>query len=186
MISPRAVLAAAGLIALAVVLGAMGYVLFRREVQPFAGFGVNPVGRTMEIAPHRAPDFTLYLFNGGTLRVAELGGQAVIVNFWASWCPPCRDEARTLEAVSRQYRDRGVVFVGVNVWEAEADARRFLQEFGVTYANGPDPMGRIVIEYGVTGLPETFGLTRDGLLVRRWIGPMNRSEAEAFVETLLQ
>lgn len=119
-----------------------------------------------------APSFTLSLFGGATLRLEELRDKVVFLNFWASWCPPCRAEARTLEAAWRKYREQGVVFVGVNIQDKEESAREFLAEFGITYPNGIDRGARIAIEYGVWGLPETFFIDRDGRITYKHVGSL--------------
>ncbi len=129
-----------------------------------------------------APGFALPLFTGGTWHLAKQQGRWVVVNFWASWCPPCREEAPELEAAWQRLRERGVVLVGVNVWDSEDTARQFLQAFGVTYPNGPDPQGRILIEFGVTGIPETYVVDGGGLLVARWVGPIHRRQLEALLQ----
>lgn len=117
-----------------------------------------------------APDFSLATFSGEQVSLSALRGQVVVINFWASWCPPCRAEAPLLEAAWRHYRDRGVVFLGVNIQDREANARGFLEEFGITFPNGRDPRNRIAIDYGVYGLPETFFISRDGLITYKHIG----------------
>ncbi len=117
-----------------------------------------------------ATPFTLTLFDGRQLSLEELRGQVVFLNFWASWCPPCRAEARTLEAAWQKYQERDVVFVGVNIQDTEEAARGFLQEFGITYPNGRDGAGKIAIDYGVWGLPETFIIDRDGRITYKHIG----------------
>ncbi len=104
----------------------------------------------------QAPFFTLTLFDGRTLTLKDLEGKAVLVNFWASWCVPCRAEARALESAWQKYKDRGVVFLGVSIQDKEEDARAFMKEFGITYLNGHDAGGKIAVEYGVWGIPESF------------------------------
>ena len=172
-------LVALGLLAL------LGYGMLRRQSGGFAGFAVNTVGQSVALAPRPASDFSLQLFDGRPFRLSEQRGSVVVVNYWASWCPPCREEARTLEAASRRYRDQGVLFVGVDVWDAERDALAFLREFSVTYPNGPDSTGAILIEYGVTGIPETYFVDRWGRLVRRWIGPIDARQLGEAIEPLL-
>jgi cytochrome c biogenesis protein CcmG, thiol:disulfide interchange protein DsbE len=119
-----------------------------------------------------APTFTLTLFEGGTLNSQDLVGKAVVLNFWASWCVPCRAEARALEETWQKYRYRGVVFLGVNIQDKEQDARAFLKEFGITYLNGWDSSGKIAIDYGVWGIPETFFLDPHGKITYKHAGEL--------------
>jgi cytochrome c biogenesis protein CcmG, thiol:disulfide interchange protein DsbE len=104
-----------------------------------------------------APSFELPLLDGGgVLTDEDLRGKPVVINFWASWCIPCREEAPLLEQTWRAYRDEGVVFLGVNIKDAERDAKRFVKEFDVTYPNVRDLDQRLTQDLGVKGLPETF------------------------------
>ncbi|MGH2749961.1 MAG: TlpA family protein disulfide reductase [Actinomycetota bacterium] len=104
-----------------------------------------------------APSFELPLLDGsGTLTDEDLRGKPVVINFWASWCIPCREEAPLLEKTWRAYRDQGVVFLGVNIKDAESDARRFVDEFGITYPTVRDLDQTLTQDFGVKGLPETF------------------------------
>jgi cytochrome c biogenesis protein CcmG, thiol:disulfide interchange protein DsbE len=180
----RTFIIGAFLVLIAVLLGAMALVMARREGASFAGFGVNSVGRSVDVQPRPAPDFTLKSLNGADVRLSDLRGQVVVLNFWASWCPPCRDEARALESAWRAQQGREVVFLGLDLWDADNDARTFVTQFGVSYPTIFDLNGTTAIEYGVTGIPETFGVDANGVLKRRWVGPMNAVEAAAFVESL--
>lgn len=178
-------------VAVTLALGAVGAVswllssaLLRGQDSSRGGLAINTAGRAGAIRVRPAPALTLRLFNGGVLHLTGQRGRVVVVNFWASWCPPCREEAPELEAAWRTYRDQGVVFAGVNVWDAESAARAFLRAYGITYPNGPDPQGRILIEFGVTGIPETYLIDRQGRLGRRWIGPITQHELRRFIQEL--
>jgi cytochrome c biogenesis protein CcmG/thiol:disulfide interchange protein DsbE len=132
-----------------------------------------------------APDFTLTTFDGQEITLSKLRGQVVVINFWASWCPPCRDEAPYLEATWRAYRERGVVFIGVDYVDTEAEALAYMAEFDITYPNGPDVGTRISQAYRIQGVPETFFVARDGTLRGVKIGPLAPPELEEKLEGLL-
>lgn len=106
-----------------------------------------------------APEFDLPTLEGdSTLSSDELKGKPVVLNFWASWCAPCREEAPLLERTWREYRKDGVVFVGVNIRDSLTDARRFVKEFDITYPVVRDESQKLADDLGVFGLPETFFL----------------------------
>jgi cytochrome c biogenesis protein CcmG/thiol:disulfide interchange protein DsbE len=117
-----------------------------------------------------APAFDLPRFDGGTLALSSLRGQYVLVNFWASWCIPCRDEAPLLERAWREYRNRGLTVVGVNIQDLEPEARKFIAQFKVSYPNVRDRDGRVSRAYGITGVPESFFIDREGRVVRKFPG----------------
>lgn len=113
-----------------------------------------------------APAFTLdRLDRDGQLAVADLRGKAVVVNFWASWCIPCRDEAPVLQKTYERYRDQGLVVLGVDVNDFRQDARRFMKRYGLSYPVVYDGKGSTVGKWGVRGFPETFFVDRSGKLV---------------------
>jgi cytochrome c biogenesis protein CcmG, thiol:disulfide interchange protein DsbE len=120
----------------------------------------------------QAPPFTLTVFDGKAISLEDLRGKVVFLNFWASWCVPCRAEAEALEAAWKKYKDRGVVFLGVNIQDKEEDARGFLKEFGITYMNGRDETGKIAIDYGVWGIPETFFIDHQGRITYKHAGAL--------------
>lgn len=134
----------------------------------------------------QATDFTLKLFDGGTLSLKDLRGKAVLLNFWASWCVECRVEAPALEAGWQANKNKDVVFVGVNIQDKEADARAFIQEFGATYPNGWDVRGRVNVDYGVWGIPETFFLDRQGRITYKHVGAIDRGTIVAKVNEAIQ
>ncbi len=132
-----------------------------------------------------APDFELTTFDGQTVRLSALRGQVVVINFWASWCLPCRQEAPILEATWREYRDRDVVFIGVDYLDTETEARAYLAEFNNTYPNGPDLGTRIAQAYRIKGVPETYFVDRKGQLQGVFIGPLTQDELHRRIESLL-
>ena len=147
------------------------------------GYGLRTQSGSPIGAP--APDFNLSLFDSGHLSVADQLGSVVVVNFWASWCAPCRDEAPALERLWQEYEDRGVVFVGVSYKDVESKALPFIEEFDVTYPNGSDSYNRISAAYRITGVPETFLIARDGRLLEWWVGPLTEAGLRAALEEVL-
>jgi cytochrome c biogenesis protein CcmG/thiol:disulfide interchange protein DsbE len=113
-----------------------------------------------------APEFDLpRLDRPGRLTFSSLRGKAVVVNFWASWCVPCKDEAPVLERTWRQHRDDGLVVLGVDAQDFKGDARGFMRKYAVTYPVVHDGKGSTLGRWGVTGFPETFCVDRRGRLV---------------------
>ncbi|MBI3075880.1 MAG: TlpA family protein disulfide reductase [Deltaproteobacteria bacterium] len=133
-----------------------------------------------------APAFELGLFEGGRLSSRELQGKIVLLNFWASWCyPACWNEAPRLEAAWRKYRDRGVVVLGVNVQDTEEKAREFMRRFGKTFPNGPDRTGKLSIDYGLYGVPETFFIDREWRISHKHVGELTTDVLEREIGVLL-
>jgi cytochrome c biogenesis protein CcmG, thiol:disulfide interchange protein DsbE len=132
-----------------------------------------------------APDFTLTGFDGRSVTLSELRGQVVIINFWASWCPPCREEAAYLEQTWRKYQGKGVVFIGVDYSDTEKEALAYIEEFNITYLNGPDLGTRISQDYNIQGVPETFYVDKQRTLRGVKIGPLSSPELDQKIEELL-
>jgi cytochrome c biogenesis protein CcmG/thiol:disulfide interchange protein DsbE len=140
------ILLLAGIAVIAVIVGLA--LLRQNQPQPTAGL---------------APDFTVTTFDGETIRLSEQRGRVVLVNFWASWCGPCRIEAPVLEQLWEEYRDRGVLFLGITYADNERDSLAFMAEYNVTYPNAPDVGTFITKElYHITGVPETFIIDKQG------------------------
>jgi len=132
-----------------------------------------------------APDFSITGFDGRTVTLSKLQGQVVIVNFWASWCPPCREEAAYLEETWRKYKDKGVVFIGVDWVDTEKEALAYIDEFDITYLNGPDIGTRAAQAYNIQGVPETFFVAKNGELRGVHIGPLASPQLDEKIEKLL-
>ena len=138
------------------------------------------------LVARQASSFSLTLFDGKVVRLEDFRGKAVLINFWASWCIPCRAEAVALENAWQKYKDRGVVFVGVNIQDKEEDARAFMKEFGITYLNGRDESGKIAIDYGVWGIPETFFIDPQGGITYKHTGEVKVPIIEAKLDEALR
>jgi cytochrome c biogenesis protein CcmG/thiol:disulfide interchange protein DsbE len=133
----------------------------------------------------KAPDFSLTTFEGETITLSDFQGQVVVINFWASWCLPCRDESPYLEATWRKYKDKGVVFIGVDYVDTEKEALAYIEEFDLSFHNGPDLGTRISRDYRIQGVPETFYVGKDGTLRGVKIGPLVAPELDRKIEELL-
>ncbi len=119
-----------------------------------------------------APLLEFTTFEGETIRLDDLRGQGVVVNFWASWCGPCREEAVLLEQTWRREKDNGIVFLGLGYLDQEPAALKYLAEYEISYPNGPDLRSQVARRYGVKGVPETFFIAPDGTIAKVIIAPI--------------
>jgi cytochrome c biogenesis protein CcmG, thiol:disulfide interchange protein DsbE len=141
----------------------------------------------------KVPDFSLTLFSGyeyngqSTVKISDLRGKVVFINFWASWCKPCEQEAPALEQAWEYYQPGGkVVFLGIDYVDTEIPARTFLKKFSNTYPNGPDMGTAISQMFRIKGVPETYIIDTNGKLNYVKIGPfLNADEIKAVVDPLL-
>ena len=150
------------------------------------GFRTDPREIRSPLLGWPASPFTLTTFDGKPVSLEAARGRVVVVNFWASWCiPACYEEAPSLERAWKAYRDRGVVLIGVNIQDKEEPARQFLSRFGHTFPNAPDPAGRVSVDYGVYGVPETLFIDRKGRVRFKQVGAVTDQIMAQNIETLL-
>jgi len=151
------------------------------------GFKTNPREIPSPLLGRPAAAFSLTTFEGSPLSLESLGGKVVLLNFWASWCvPACYEEAPALERTWRAYKDKGVMVVGVDVQDKEAAAREFLARFEHSFPNAPDPKGRVSVDYGVYGVPETFFIDRKGRVRFKHVGALTDEIARRHLDVLLK
>lgn len=132
-----------------------------------------------------APDFALVDLSGGPLRLSELRGRPVVVNFWGSWCPPCVEEFPRLARAVDEHSDEGLTVIGVVYQDRYTSARDFMEGFGATWPAAMDPGGRVASEYGIYGAPETFFIDRDGVVAARQIGPFSEEALDRHLARIL-
>jgi cytochrome c biogenesis protein CcmG, thiol:disulfide interchange protein DsbE len=125
---------------------------------------------TSPLLAKEAAPFTVTLFDGRKVRLNELRGKAIFLNFWASWCTPCRVEAKDLESASQRVNDKNMIFLGVALQDTDKDSRAFLQEFNISYPNGRDESGKVAVDYGVWGIPESFFIDPQGRITYKHVG----------------
>jgi cytochrome c biogenesis protein CcmG/thiol:disulfide interchange protein DsbE len=150
------------------------------------GFRLNPRDVPSPLVGRPAPAFTLRAFDESTVTLETFRGKVVFLNFWASWCyPACYEEAPVLERGWRTYRDRGAVVVGVDLQDKLAAARKFIADFSLTFPNAQDVTGKVSVDYGVYGVPETFFVDRRGNIRYKHVGAVTEEVFRTHVERLL-
>jgi cytochrome c biogenesis protein CcmG, thiol:disulfide interchange protein DsbE len=127
-----------------------------------------------------APQLAIQTVSGDEVNVWKLQGRPVVLNFWASWCEPCKGEAKMLEQAWQRYKSKGVVFVGVDYHDVTGDARRFLERHDITYPTVQDGSGMTADRYGVSAVPETYFIDRRGRLVGEHIKGTVANQQNAF------
>jgi cytochrome c biogenesis protein CcmG, thiol:disulfide interchange protein DsbE len=143
----------------------------------FLAVGLQRQNASEQRAAGAAPSFEFTTFDGETISLADLQGKGVVLNFWASWCDPCRAEAALLEAAWRREQNNGIVFIGLDYLDQEHAAKAYLDEFEITYPSGPDLQSAAARRYRIQGVPETFFIDAQGNITSLVIGPLS-SEAD--------
>jgi len=150
-----------------------------------AGFGRDPKLRSEALVGHEAPSFDLEQVDGGRFDLEAYRGHPVVVNFWSTWCQPCKIEHPVLLEAAMNYRSAGVRFVAVVYQDEPAKVRQYLKQRGSAWPTLLDPGNRTAIAYGVAGVPETFFVDKEGTIVHKISGPVSRAAMAQTLESLL-
>ena len=172
--SRRIPVAVGGVVLIGVLLGAFVLALGR---EPNSGQSAQ-VGRP-------APPFTLERLDGGRLSLAEMRGRPIVLNFWASWCLPCREEAPMLAKLAADHAAQRLAVVGVVYQDSAANATDFMRRYGLSFPGLLDPSGRTALDYGVLGLPVTIFIDAGGVIRARQLGPLDAATLESVVAGIL-
>ncbi|MGH7475701.1 MAG: peroxiredoxin family protein [Longimicrobiales bacterium] len=142
---------------------------------PLGGACAAPGDAAPPMAGDPAPDFAAPTLEGDTLALSELRGQVVLLNIWATWCPPCRNEMPALEQLHRDLAPAGLRLLGASIDDAKAEdqVRAFIAQLGITYTILLDPAAGSPEMFGAPGIPATYLIGRDGRLLKRWIGEID-------------
>jgi len=158
-----------------ILLLAAGIYLFTRPVSPKSSSSED-----------QAPNFTYALLSGKKVKLSDyLAKKPVVLNFWASWCPPCRQEAPILAKTAKKYKDK-VQFLGVVINDTPQKARGFEKEFHITYPSGIDSNGAISTSYGVSAIPKTIFINQDGRIISEWVGAIDEKTLTGNIDKLLK
>jgi cytochrome c biogenesis protein CcmG/thiol:disulfide interchange protein DsbE len=167
------------------IIGLLAWGLIASRGNP-GGLSVNEQPGFVTSTVLRAPDFSVATLDNGPLLDNEaLRGKIVMVDFWSSWCGPCKLEAANLASVYTEYEDQPVEFLGVAIWDESGDVIRHIQNYDVTYPNAIDDRGRIAVDFGVRGIPEKFFLDAEGNVVHKFVGPITKEQLRAILDELL-
>lgn len=151
-------------------------------------FGLALARRQAAIQPTGgpAPTFSFTTFNDETMRLEDLRGKVVVINFWASWCAPCRTEAPELQSAWEYYQDKDVIFLGIAYADNGPRSLAFIEEFGITYFNAPDLGTRISEAYHIQGVPETFIIDQEGNVAQFVYAGVTERQLRAIIDPLLE
>ena len=147
--------------------------------------GLNRDFDAVAIEPRAASTFDLTTMDGRNINLADFKGKIVLIDFWASWCEPCRYEAQLLNDVYNAYSNSNVEFIGINIWDNEVSAGKFVEEFSVPYANGIDVNGNIAINYGVAGVPEKYFIDQYGEIQKKFRGPISEEILNSTIDEMI-
>lgn len=151
------------------------------------GFGTDPHAVPFLLKGKKAPPFKIKrLDTDAEISSADFAGKPMVINFWATWCGPCKTEQPVLDWAANQYKDRAV-FVGIVFEDTEDNTKRFLREMGQTYPQLFDPKSTVAVDYGVSGVPETYFINKEGIIVTKYAAPfVDPRDFDAYMAEILK
>lgn len=181
---PRWILITLGVAPVVAFFVLLAWGVMRKDADPGSLAVFNSSGESA-VNVRVMPAFTLQTFDGKQFDSTALQGKVAMIDFWASWCPPCKAEAPALDRVYLAYKANGVEFVGVAIWDRDVDVQKFLAEAGTTFTTGKDPRGELAVEFGLTGIPEKYFVNTRGEIVRKFVGPMDEARLSKVLDEVL-
>ncbi|HSG32642.1 MAG TPA: TlpA disulfide reductase family protein [Thermodesulfobacteriota bacterium] len=127
------------------------------------------------------PNHDIELFSGDKINIDKLKGNTLLINFWASWCNPCKEEFPALEASWLKHKNNNVIFLGINILDDKDQAEHYLQQYKSNYPNGVDIDGNIAVDLGIGGVPETFFVNDKGIIVEKYVGPLTEEIIDFYI-----
>ncbi len=164
-----------------IILGSLAFVYLSSQNQPATDYSVVPANVNFP-----APDITLNNLAGQKVNIADYRQKVVLVNNWATWCPPCRAEMPTLVKYFKAHADDGFILIGIEAGDPANSVADFVDEFGITFPVLLDPNNRSLVAFHNDSLPSSYVIDRNGTVVLAWTGPINRAMLEKYITPLLE
>lgn len=182
-----AILIGAGLMVLGLV-AALVITKPKQQSSPSGDTGVSDDYPSVIPSPvnFAAPELSLNHLSGETASLSDFEGQVVLVNNWATWCPPCKAEMPTLQAYYEEHKDQGFVLVGIEAGEPASDVAKFVQDYRLTFPIWLDPQNKALAAFNNQNLPSSYVIDRDGVVKLAWVGAISKSVLEKYVTPLLE
>jgi DsbE subfamily thiol:disulfide oxidoreductase len=160
--------------------------LQNRGTEGISGLSVADRQAAAQVEDSPAPSFSMETLDGSTVSLDEMRGDIVVINFWATWCLPCRQEAPAFRRLSEEYESKGVRFLGINERDDRASAQTFVREFRLDYPSVFDPSGSLAFDFELYAMPTTFVVDPDGVIRYRFVGYLTETDLRGAIEDLLQ
>ena len=148
-------------------------------------FSKNTGLSTTPLIGKKAPPFSLKTFENEELSSVSLEEKGLVLNFWASWCIPCVEEVAVLDRANKKYNNDEIVFIGVNIWDDNENAVNFINKYDANYLNGFDPSNEIQVDFGIQGVPETYFINKEGIVINRFQGQLTDNIMDYFIDQII-